>query len=289
MKNQHLLNTCLLTCYTCLFISSSCATKKHISDSDDYHLVWSDEFNIDGIPNKDHWNYELGFIRNKEEQWYQKDNAICKNGYLTIQAKEERRKNPNFKSFSDENWRNNRDSIKITSSCLITKNKHSWKFGRFEMRAKIPTEKGLWPAFWTLGLNGDWPSNGEIDIMEYYKNKILANIAWESNKKWKPVWDSESIELNTFENPKWSEQFHIWRMDWDENSIKLYLDNQLMNKVDLKTTYNSTNNKNPFHHPHYILINLAVGGINGGDIEQKSLPAEFVIDYVRVYQKKYDK
>ncbi|SFZ94077.1 Glycosyl hydrolases family 16 [Flaviramulus basaltis] len=285
MKNGFLLNTCFLSCFLFLLINYSCASKKHITSTyDDYHLVWSDEFNTDGIPNKDNWDYELGFVRNQEEQWYQKENAICKDGYLIIHAKKETKKNPNFTSKSEINWKKNRDSIKITSSCLITKDKHSWQYGRFEMRAKIPTSNGIWPAFWTLGTQGNWPANGEIDIMEYYKGKILANIAWESDKKWTPIWDSETVDLKEFETPKWHEQFHIWRMDWDENSIKLFVDNQLLNEVDLKTTFNGTNRKNPFHQPHYLLLNLAVGGINGGEVTQESLPTEFVIDYVRVYQ-----
>lgn len=285
MKNRFLFSMGFLTYFIFLLISYSCASKKSIPDTIyDYHLVWSDEFNSDGNPNENNWNYELGFIRNEEDQWYQKENAICKDGYLIIQAKKESKKNPSFKSFSDNNWRHNRDSIKITSSCLITKNKHSWQYGRFEMRAKIPTGTGIWPAFWTLGLSDNWPANGEIDIMEYYKGVILANIAWESDRRGNPVWDSETIGLNEFKNPKWNEEFHIWRMDWVEDSIKLFVDNQLINKVDLTTTYNGTNNKNPFHQPHYLLVNLAVGGMNGGEITPESLPAKFVIDYIRVYQ-----
>ncbi|NLP56866.1 family 16 glycosylhydrolase [Lutibacter sp. B1] len=286
MKKKFLLNICFLACFLFLLISYGCASKKHIIHKiDDYHLIWSDEFNIDGIPNQNNWDYELGFVRNQEEQWYQKNNAFCKDGNLIIEAKKEVKKNPVFTSYDDKNWRKNRDSIKITSSCLITKGKHSWQYGRFEMRAKIPTGKGMWPAFWTLGLESNWPANGEIDIMEYYKGEILANIAWESEKKWTPVWDSETVKLSNFKED-WANQFHLWRMDWDENSIKLFVDNQLINDVDLTTTYNGTNNKNPFHQPHYLLINLAVGGMNGGDLTKDSLPAEFLIDYIRVYQKK---
>lgn len=285
VKNEFTLNIWYLTCFLFLFISYSCISKKHITNTvDDFHLVWSDEFNVDGNPSKTNWNYEYGFVRNQEEQWYQKENAICKDGYLTITAKKETKKNPFFSSKIDKSWRKKRDSIKITSSCLITKNKHSWQYGRFEMRAKIPTGKGIWPAFWTLGLEGDWPANGEIDIMEYYKGDIWANMAWESTGRGKSVWDNKTISLNEFGDSKWSEEFHVWRMDWDENFIKLFIDNKLVNELDLTTTYNGTNNKNPFHQPHYLLINLAVGGINGGDVGQETLPAKYVIDYIRVYQ-----
>lgn len=268
-----------------LLTQSSCKFQNNkASKSNNYKLVWSDEFTFDGSPSETNWNYEIGFVRNEEEQWYQKENAICKDGYLTIQAKKQSKKNPYFKSLSDTNWRHNRDSIKITSSCFITKDKHSWQYGRFEMRAKIPTGKGIWPAFWTLGLSERWPAKGEIDIMEYYNGDILANIAWESDRRGTPVWDSKKLALTTFNDKSWANKFHIWRMDWDENSIKLFVDNQLINEVDLTTTYNGTNNKNPFHQPHYLLINLAVGGMNGGEIAPESLPAEYIIDYIRVYQ-----
>src|SRR6187402_244492 len=115
-----------------------------------YRLVWSDEFNVDGAPDEKNWNYEEGFVRNNENQWYQKENAYCQTGFLVIEAKKESRINPDFVSYNHKDWRKNRDSIKVTSSCLITRGKHSWQYGRFEMRAKIPVGQGMWPAFWTL-------------------------------------------------------------------------------------------------------------------------------------------
>jgi len=269
-------------------IITSCASPKNksLAKIKGYELVWSDEFNENGSPNKNNWNYETGFIRNKEAQWYQKENAVCKDGYLIIEAKNEVRLNPQFESYNHKDYRKKRDSIRVTSSCLITKDKQSWRYGRFEIRAKIPTEIGLWPAFWTLGLQYNWPANGEIDIMEFYKGKLLANIAWEANQKWQPVWDSESYAIESFNNENWANEFHTWRMNWDENNIKLYVDNQLLNAVDLTQTINGTNKINPFHQPQYLLLNLAVGGINGGDFSKTTFPAQFIIDYVRVYKKK---
>ncbi|MGY5354117.1 glycoside hydrolase family 16 protein [Wenyingzhuangia sp. IMCC45467] len=271
-----------------LFSVLSCTSKKqnNIPEIEGYHLVWNDEFNIDGVPNQQNWHYETGFIRNEEAQWYQKENAFCKGGNLIIEARKEKKSNPNFVSYNNKNWKHNRDSIYITSSCLITKEKKSWKYGKFLMRAKIPTEMGLWPAFWTLGLEPNWPANGEIDIMEFYKGDLLANIAWESNQKWKPIWDAKKYAIESFNDENWSQDFHIWKMDWDENSIKLYVDEQLLNEVDLKETYNQTHKKiNPFHKPQYLLLNLAIGGVNGGDFSKTKFPAQFIIDYVRVYQK----
>lgn len=269
-------------------VSLSAFVQKNIEYSNykEYKLVWNDEFNVDGAPDEKNWNYEIGFIRNLEDQWYQKENVYCKNGCLIIEARKENRANPNFISKNHRDWTKKRDSVKVTSSCLITKGKHSWQYGRFEMRAKIPVKKGMWPAFWTLGVQGNWPANGEIDIMEYYMGKILANVAWKSNNP-DTVWDSETILLSRFKDNSWADKFHVWKMDWDAHSIKLYVDNQLINETDLKITFNSINNKIiPFQQPHYLLLNLAVGGDNGGDFTDASFPSEYVIDYVRVYQKK---
>lgn len=250
-----------------------------------YSLVWSDEFNVDGAPDEKNWNYEEGFVRNNEKQWYQKENAYCQNGFLVIEAKNESRANPNFVSKNHQDWIKNRDSIKVTSSCLITQGKHFWQYGRFEMRAKIPVGKGMWPAFWTLGAKEDWPANGEIDIMEYYTGKILANTAWKS-KTGTTAWDSRTVPLTDFKK-NWADEFHIWRMDWDAHSIKLYVDNQLLNETDLKETINDSSQKIiPFQQPHYLLVNLAVGGDNGGEFTAASLPSKYIIDYIRVYQKK---
>lgn len=258
--------------------------KERLLRDEKYKLVWNDEFLINGTPDEKNWNYETGFVRNQESQWYQKENAFCKDGFLIIEARNENRANPIFVSKTDKDWRKNRDSIKVTSSCLITQGKHSWKYGRFEMRAKIPVGKGMWPAFWTLGVEGNWPSNGEIDIMEYYSGKILANAAWKSNTG-NTAWDSKTVALTDFKKD-WANQFHIWRMDWDEHSIKLFVDNQLLNETSIKETIQNPNQKIiPFQQPHYLLVNLAVGGMNGGEFTTASLPSKYIIDYIRVYQK----
>jgi beta-glucanase (GH16 family) len=281
-----------ITCITFLFLTLlfGCDNQKTSSAgiaSDAYKLIWSDEFDYDGKPDPANWNYEKGFVRNEEFQWYQEKNANCRNGKLVIEAKRESTKNPNYVSGSTD-WRTNREYAEYTSSSLTTKDLHSWTFGRFEMRAKIDTRQGLWPAFWTLGSIGDWPHNGEIDIMEYYKDQLLANIAWGDEEKWQPVWDTFKLPLDSLreKDKDWSGKFHIWRMDWDEKSINLYLDDILMNSADLSTTINEDpEGENPFFHPQYIVINLAIGGTAGGDPSGTVFPAFYEIDYVRVYQK----
>ena len=180
----------------------------------------------------------------------------------------------------------NREYSEYSSASIVTAKKHSWQYGRFEMKAKIDVSSGLWPAFWTLGDRGRWPENGEIDIMEFYRGMLLANACWGSADAYKGVWSTTKKPIAEFDDPKWREKFHIWGMDWDEKSIKLYVDDALLNSVDLENTYNARDPKlNPFRQPHHILLTLAIGGDNGGDPSQTTFPAKFEVDYVRIYQK----
>ena len=148
----------------------------------------------------------------------------------------------------------------------------------------------MWPAIWTLGVSKPWPANGEIDIMEYYlvndKPHILANAAWADEGRWKAIWDDAKIPFSHFieRDSKWPEKFHIWKMDWTEDYIRLFLDDELLNEIDLTKTLNP-DGFNPFHHPHYLLLNLAIGG-NGGNPAHTSFPRRYEVDYVRIYQKK---
>ncbi len=269
--------------YSCVFSQEKVNS---VNTSDNYTLVWADEFDKDGPPDSTNWKFERGFVRNHELQWYQPENGYCRDGILYIEAKHEQKKNPDYVQGS-EDWRKNRELAEYTSSSLLTRGLHSWMFGRFEMRARIDTRPGLWPAFWTLGINGSWPHNGEIDIMEYYKGTVLANIAWGAEEKWKAVWNSFRLPLDSLlaKDKDWTKEFHTWRMDWDKESIRLYLDDKLLNSQDLSETVNrDTEGKNPFHQPHYIILNLAIGGHAGGDPSNTEFPAFYEIDYVRVYQ-----
>lgn len=258
-------------------------------------LVWSDEFDTDGSPSKD-WTYEQGFQRNQEAQWYQRQNAFVKDGCLVIEGRREHRRNPNYMAGSND-WRTNREFIEYTSSSLTTRLTQQFLYGRFEIRAKIPTATGAWPAIWLLGNKWEWPQNGEIDIMEYYikngKPSILANACWGSGQRWNAVWDSEAIPFTHFtdKDPEWADKFHVWRMDWDEHYIRIYLDDELLNEIDLSKTQNGGyggNRENPFANrvsgfKHYLLLNLALGG-NGGEPDISQFPLRYYIDYVRVYQ-----
>jgi beta-glucanase (GH16 family) len=254
--------------------------------TNDYRLVWADEFNIDGKPNPGNWIFEHGHVRNNEAQWYQPENAACTNGLLVIEARREKVPNINYEPGSKD-WRKKWRTAGYTSACLKTRGLHSWTHGRFVMRAKIDVRPGMWPAFWTLGNEGRWPHNGEIDIMEYYKDTLLANAFWWSGKTYHPHGDTSKTPLAELGNDGWAEQFHVWRMDWDEDAIRLYVDDRLLNTIEIKNLRNPAGSdiKRPFHQPHYILVNLAVGGTCGGDPSETEFPARYEIDYVRVYQK----
>lgn len=251
-------------------------------------LVWNDEFNNQGKPDPTNWIFEKGLVRNQELQWYQPDNANCANGLLTIEGRKEKVKNPDFIAGST-NWETSREYADYSSSSIQTRGLRQWQFGRFEIRARIDTASGAWPAIWTLGISKEWPANGEIDIMEFYRIKgiptILANFAWGTGNRWVAKWDDLKKPLSDFTatDPDWTKKFHVWRMDWNNDSINLFLDNQLLNTTLLSQTLNP-DGFNPFLQPHYLLLNLALGR-NGGDPSKSRFPIKYEIDYVRVYQK----
>lgn len=258
-----------------------------------WELVWSDEFDKAGVPDSASWNFEHGFVRNNELQWYQDANARCEDGLLVIEGRKEKFKNPNYKPES-RSWRENREYVDYTSSSINTRGKHEFQYGRYEVRARLPLASGSWPAIWTLGTSQGWPSCGEIDIMEYYRidgqPHILANAAWGSEgRRHDAKWNSRKVPFTHFseKDPEWGNKFHVWRMDWDEDYIRLYLDDELLNEIPLAETVNGELGGfiNPFKQPHYILLNLAMGS-NGGEIDESALPMKYEVDYVRVYQKK---
>ena len=260
----------------------------------EWQLVWSDEFETDGRPDPATWNYEQGFVRNHEAQWYQEQNAWQADGLLVIEARREyNRPNPTYQAGS-QRWNRQRKTIDYTSACLTTAGKRTFLYGRLEVSARIPIASGSWPAIWTLGYGLPWPSCGEIDMMEFYRINgvphILANVAWGNDRHSEAVWNSQKIPYRHFtkRDPLWHQSFHVWRMDWDSLSIRLYLDDELLNEVPLATTVNGSigNYTNPFNSPQYILLNLALGGDNGGPIDDAALPLRYEIDYVRLYQKK---
>lgn len=256
-------------------------------------LVWHDEFDGSGPYDETKWEAERGLVRNEEYQWYQSQNAYRQDGILVIEGRLDSIPNPRYRQGSND-WRTNRPYAPYSSASINTRRSYSFLYGRLEVRARIPAVIGSWPAIWTLGVKGEWPSNGEIDIMEYYHIKghphILANAAWGNDRRYNAVWNSKATPYAHFleKDPYWCEKFHVWAMDWTEDYIRIYLDDELLNEVDLSKTINGSigNYQNPFHQPQYILLNLAIGGQNGGTPVPEAFPMRYEIDYVRVYQNK---
>ena len=261
---------CARLCFLLLslvFILSSLNAQERI-------LVWSDEFDGPSL-NRDFWDFEHGYVRNKEYQWYQEDNIGFEDGTLVIEAR--------YDSLAEHS---------ITASSINTRRHFDFLYGQMEVRAKIPAVMGSWPAIWTLGKKYPWPSCGEIDVMEYYQIKgiphILANAAWGGEERWGAVWNSKRIPYSHFleKDAAWGEKFHTWLMDWTPEYIRIYLDGELLNDIDISETVNGERggNENPFHTPQYILLNLAIGGTNGGEPDLAQFPLRYIIDYVRVYK-----
>lgn len=237
------------------------------------HIVWHDEFKIDGLPDPAKWGYEVGFVRNQEAQYYTKDraaNARQENGELIIEARKE-----------------DYQTGKYTSAAL--ESTKSWDQGYFEFRAKIPTGRGTWPAIWFLGdsirQQGSayvgWPLCGEIDLMEnvgFDPDKVHFNIHCQANNT-----SGGSVASTHIEIPQPWADWHTYGLDLKTHSLDLYFDGK---KV---LTY-LDNGKGeagwPFDKPVFILLNLAIGGNWGGQqgIDDSIFPAKFEIKYVRVYQ-----
>lgn len=251
--------------------------------SGEYRVVWADQFKNGSRPDPKSWTFERGLVRNEEAQLYTESNARIERGKLVIEARRERVPNPGYKPGSDR-WNEKSAFAEYTSASLKTEGKRVWLYGRFEMRARIDVRAGLWPAFWTLGVEREWPSNGEIDIMEYYRGNLLANVAWGTDRRWTAKWASVKTPLEKLGGEGWARRFHTWRMDWDADTIELSVDGQVLNRVEVAKASNP-DGFHPFRQPHYLLLNLAVGGQNGGDPSGTEFPAKFEIDYVRVLQK----
>lgn len=228
-------------------------------------LVWSDEFNVDGLPDPLKWGYDIGTGSggwgNNELQYYtsRADNAVVIGGVLKIIAKKEAYMGSDY-----------------TSARLLSKGKYSFKYGRIEVRAKFPTGVGTWPAAWMLGDNIStvpWPACGEIDIAEHLGrdlNKIYGTLHY-------PGHSGGSANGNTIVIPDATTTFHTYILDWSATEIKIYVDSQLYHTVANSAAI-------PFNQNFFILLNMAMGGNFGGPVDPAFTSATYEIDYVRVYQ-----
>jgi len=251
-------------------------------------LVWDEEFDISGKPDPAVWSYEQGFVRNQELQWYQSDNANVGGGELVIEGVKQQVANPNYSAGSSD-WKLNRQYAQYTSASITTSGHKTWQYGHAVVRARIDAQPGTWPAIWTVGSTGEWPTGGEVDLMEFYPMggapTLHANVAWGSATEWVANWSSQTRTLASFiaKDPDWVKKFHIWTMDWNKDTVRLSLDSTVMNTTPTSKTVNS-DGTDPFKdRSEYIILNLAIGA-NGGDPSGATFPMKYEVDYVRVYQ-----
>lgn len=236
-------------------------------------LVWEDNFDKPGLPDTAIWGYEVGYIRNQEAQYYTKnrpENARVEGGNLVIEARM-------------DNW----NSHKITSASINTYGKKSILYGRIEVKAKLPTGVGTWPAIWMLGDSHNqgthWPACGEIDIMEnvgFDPDIIHANI---HTKAYNHTIGTNKGNKIRAEKPY--ENFHIYAVEWFDDHMDFFLNDSLYFSFKNEGTGNDVW---PFDKPQYLLINLAIGGGWGGQkgVDEAIFPQKYYIDYVKVYERK---
>ncbi len=240
-------------------------------------LVWSDEFDRTGMPDTNKWTYETGFVRNKEAQYYTKgrlENARVENGHLVIEGRKEEYLGPDGKT------------AHYTVASLTPEGLFETTYGRIEVRAKLPRGRGMWPAIWLLGTNISkigWPKCGEIDIMEavgYEPDKVFATVHWFGIEKGK-----HASLGGRLPGQKPSDDFHVYAVEWFADRMDFYYDSTLYFTYPIKNA--GSDEKNPFHKPHYLLMNLAIGGGWGGQkgIDDSVFPQQYVIDYVRIYKR----
>lgn len=234
------------------------------NEPDYTNMIWNDEFEVDGAPDPTKWSYNLGAggWGNSELQHYtdRADNAIVQNGVLKIIAKAE--------SFSGSNY---------TSARLVTENKFEFKYGKIEVKAKLPTGGGTWPAIWALGENyatNPWPACGEIDIMEHKGNEpntIHGTLHY-------PGRSGGNADSGTTTASNVSSEFHVYKAIWSPTSIKFYIDNQ----PAFHSYVNSPST--PYNSNFFLILNVAMGGTFGGTVAPGFTQSAMEIDYVRVYQ-----
>lgn len=232
-------------------------------------LVWQDEFDGTGLPSTERWEYEVGLVRNKERQYYTRGraaNARLENGMLVIEAHREQYEGADY-----------------TSASLTSRG--SWTYARIEVRARLPKGRGTWPAIWTLGTNRaevGWPACGEIDIMEHVgfdPGRIHGNI---HTKAYNHVLRTNKGNSVVIARP--DEEFHVYEAIWTPERIDVLVDRQRYFTFDREPGGDAVW---PFDKPQHVKLNLAIGGTWGGQkgIDDGAFPAQFVVDYIRVYQR----
>lgn len=237
-------------------------------------LVWSDEFDKDGQPDATKWGYDVGGNGwgNNELQYYTKkrpENVRIEKGTLIIEAIKE--------PYQDR---------KYTSGRLLTQNTATWQYGRVEVRAKLPSGRGTWPAIWMLGKNittAGWPRSGELDIMEHvgYDQGVVHGTA--HTEAYNHVKGTQKEGKTTVATA--STDFHVYAIDWTDKQIDFLVDNKAYYSVT-KSALGNQVEQWPFDQPFFLILNVAVGGNWGGaqGVDETIWPRRMEVDYVRIYQ-----
>ena len=253
-----------------------------------WSLVWSDEFDGTEVDTTK-WEYQLGDgcdqsvgndlcgWGNNELQFYQEENASVSDGVLTITARQ---------SIADEDGDGANDTT-YTSARLRTLGKGDWTYGRFEIKAKLPTGQGLWPAIWLLfseDTYGGWAASGEIDIMEAIgsePDEVFGTIHYGGPFP-DNVFTGEDFRLSS---GTFADDFFVFTTEWEEGEIRWYVNNVLYRT---ETEWFSTGGEYPapFDHPFHMILNVAVGGnLPGSPDASTTFPQTMQVDYVRVYER----
>jgi beta-glucanase (GH16 family) len=238
-----------------------------------YVLVWSDEFDQPGLPDPAKWAYDTERNRagwyNNELQYYaanRSENAQVRDGRLHITARLE-------SLTSAPDWGGQR----YTSARLITRGLASWTRGFFEVRAKLPCGQGTWPAIWTLGTGGRWPADGEIDIME----QVGSNPTRVFGTVHTAAFHAGAGVSGATQVPDACTAFHDYQMTWTDDAIEFAVDGKPHHRYANPRTGRAAW---PFDAPQYLLLNIAIGGVLGGTVNDRIFPVTMEVAHVRVYQ-----
>ncbi len=234
-------------------------------------MVFSDEFNTPGLPDSTKWAFEIGYVRNGEMQFYTEGtNARCEGGVLVIEAR-------NDSATIDGSV------CPVTSASLNTR--QAWRYGYIEVRAKIPSFRGSWPAIWMMpqhSVYGAWPRSGEIDIMEHV-GYAPRNIHFAAHSE--RYNHMRGVQKNfVYEAPEAVGTFHTYALKWTPTKLTWLYDGQECHSLEREEKADWTSW--PFDSDFYLILNLAVGGGWGGQegVDTGALPQRYEIDYVRVFQ-----
>lgn len=241
----------------------SCALEKEPA----YELVWSDDFTKNGAPDSTFWTYDIGTGSNgwgnNEIQSYTRDpkNVRVENDLLIIDAIKE-----------NDQW---------TSARLKTQGRNEWQYGKIEFRAKLPQGVGTWPALWMLGNDiptVGWPACGEIDIMEHVgRNPGVVQSALHNSSSYGDTFNKGETSV-----PDFHSAFHIYQLIWDQHKMDFLVDDKLFYTYAPQEKTDATW---PYNKPYFIIMNIAIGGGFGGQVDPQLKHARMEIDYVKVYQR----